>query len=636
MKAHILSIIMIVMILPAFGQVEKIRNLQQSLPSIQDSTQYVDVVNRISLLFYEQNADSTLYYGLQAREIAFRLHYAKGLADATNNLGVVFDIKGNIQLALRYYNDAYNQYTALDDSSNIVQTLMNIATVYGISGKDQKALVNFDRALLLGSRIAHDSITALVIYNYILTYPQKFSDSRKAELTERASGIATKYRDSRLKLAIQQLRADNLIANNDTEKGMRLLESTLAETLHMQLYYLSMDLLIDLGDNYFADNPEKALQFYVQALGIAEQKSYRMYAKVICKKLYDIYLSKNDHTTAFVYSQRLLKLYEEQAEIDRVSGIDYIEYAVKDQQLISQQIAADYNSKMLWLALAICFLTILSIIFLWRNWKLTRKTNDVLTLQFRQLESTTEALESSNQNYARLIKMVAHDLRNPIGGIYSLSSLILEEELSGAKLTEFVQLISESSDSCLKLIGDLLRTDFDFKESELRKEEFNLSGFLQQAVTLLAFKANEKNQQLILEESVQTMITADPDKLLRVLNNLIVNAIKFSPEGGIIEVNTERSDNGIVISVKDYGLGIPASYAPKLFDPFTPAKRKGTAGEQPFGLGLYISKQIIDAHRGRIWFESEEGKGTTFFVFLPEEKSFVGEAKIIQKDTGGN
>jgi signal transduction histidine kinase len=627
MKAQILSILMILVVLPVCGQVDKIVKLQKSLPFIQDSTQYVDVVNRISMLFYEQNADSTLYYGLRAREISFRLHYAKGLADATNNLGVVFDIKGNIQLALRYYNDAYNQYTALGDSSNVVQTLMNIATVYGISGKDQKALANFDRALTLGSQISHDSITALVIFNYLLVYPHKFNKSKKAELTEKARRIAIKYHDPRLKLAIQQLRAGLLITNNEREKGMQLLESTLASAMEMQLYYLSMDILIELGDNYFAEDPKKALQFYTRALSLAEEKSYRMYAKDICKKLYDIYLSKGDNEAAFVYSQRLIRLYEEQAEIDRFSSIDYIEYAVKDQQLISQQVEADYSSKMLWLAVAVCFLTILSIIFLWRNTRLTRKTNEVLTLQFRQLESTTEALESSNQNYAKLIKMVAHDLRNPIGGIHALSTLLQDENLTAAESAEFVQLIHESSNSCLKLIGDLLQTDFDFKESELQKREINLSGFLQQAVTLLTFRANEKNQQLILEESVQTLITADPDKLLRVLNNLIVNAIKFTPEGGIIEVNSELSNGGIVISVKDNGLGIPKEYAPKLFDPFTPSKREGTAGEQPFGLGLYISKQIIDAHRGRIWFESEEGKGTKFSVFLPEEKFLAAQVR---------
>ena len=73
----------------------------------------------------------------------------------------------------------------------------------------------------------------------------------------------------------------------------------------------------------------------------------------------------------------------------------------------------------------------------------------------------------------------------------------------------------------------------------------------------------------------------------------------------------------MIISIEDHGMGIPKAAAAKLFDPFTPFKRDGTAGERPFGLGLYISKQIVEAHRGKIWYESEEGKGATFFVFLP-------------------
>ncbi|WP_254560642.1 tetratricopeptide repeat protein [Dyadobacter diqingensis] len=228
MRAGLCCILLLgLFVLPVFGQVEKIRTLKQSLSSIKDSTQYVDAVNRISLLFYEQNADSTLYYALRAREIAFRLEYARGLADATNNMGIVFDIKGNIQLALRYYNDAYNQYTALNDSSNIVQTLMNIGSVYSVSGKDQKALVNFDKALSLGNLIAHDSITAIVIYNYVLIYPQKFTEKQKSAYIERADKISEKYHDLRLKLAVQQLRANNLIENKKKKQGVELLEQTL-------------------------------------------------------------------------------------------------------------------------------------------------------------------------------------------------------------------------------------------------------------------------------------------------------------------------------------------------------------------------------------------------------------------------
>lgn len=624
MKALYICIILLISAArPAWGQFEKIQELQKNLPAIRDSVQYVDVINRISLLFYEQNADSTLHYASLARQIALRQTYPKGVADATNNLGVVYDIKGNIQLALRYYNDAYNQYVLLADSSNIVQTLMNIAAVYSISGKDQKAVVNFDQALSLGNRIAHDSITALVIYNYILTYPQKFSATQKDLYIEKASSIAVKYKDVRLALAIDQLRADNMIANQEREKGMRLLEATMQKALNMQLFYLSMDLLIELGDHYFKDNEEKAIAFYMRALLIAGEKNYRMYARDVCRKLYQIYSARGDDSSAFIYSKRLLTLNDEQQEIDRFSGIDYIEYAVKDQQLISEQLKSQYNSQMLWLAIAVCVLTILSIIFLWRNGRLTRKTNEVLTMQFRQLESTTEALERSNHNFARLIKVVAHDLRNPIGGINALCSLMQEDDITADETREYIQLIHESSNSCLNLITDLLQTDFEFNEAELKKESIDLAPFLKQAITLLTFRANEKQQQLTLDDTTNARLTADGDKLLRVLNNLIVNAIKFTPDGGTIRVQAKKVGGGVQISIKDSGVGIPKESAARIFDPFTPSRREGTAGEQAFGLGLYISKQIVEAHGGRIWFESEEGRGTTFFVYLPEEKALL-------------
>ena len=619
MRIAIACLLLLVMMAgSALGQVEKIKRLQQKLLVIRDSTQYTDLLNRVALLFYEQNPDSTLHYALHARAIASRLGYKKGLADAGNNLGVVFDIKGNNQLALRYYNDAYNQYVALKDSSNIVQTLMNIAMVYKVSGKDQKALSNLDQALSLGNQISHDSITALVIYNYILSYPDKFDSKKKEELIDRASKISVKYRDSRLALAIQQLRADDLIAAGQVERGKELLESTLENAMKMQLYFLSMDLMIDLADNYLNSNPEKAIGLLNQALGIAEQKSYRTYAKDICKRLYDIYLEKGDKFSAFIYSQKLLQIFEQQAEIDKSSGIDYTEYAVKDQELVSQQLVSDYNTKLLWLAAAICFLTLMSILFLLRNAKLIERKNQVLRIQFSQLESASEALEKTNQNYAKLIKIVAHDLRNPIGAISSFSSLLKDENLTKEERTQFLELIQDSSDSCIKLIGDLLETDFNFNESELEKESIDLPTFLQHTVALLSFRAAEKKQQLILTEYPQAQLTADRDKLVRVLNNLIVNAIKFSPEQGVIQVSAQKTFLGVKILIKDNGVGISQHSAEKLFEPFTSSKRVGTAGEQPFGLGLYISKQILAAHRGKIWFESVEGKGTTFFIFIPD------------------
>ena len=136
-------LVFVCLLLPAtlcLAQSPEIENIQHSLPAIRDSSAYVDALNRLAMLLYEKNIDSTFYYTKKARDISDRLQYARGVADALNNLGVIYDIKGNVQLALRYYDEAHNNYEVLHDSSNIVQTLMNIASVYQESGKDEKAL----------------------------------------------------------------------------------------------------------------------------------------------------------------------------------------------------------------------------------------------------------------------------------------------------------------------------------------------------------------------------------------------------------------------------------------------------------------------------------------------------------------
>src|ERR1700744_109372 len=117
------------------AQSRELTSLKASLAHSSDSLHYVDALNRMAMLLYEKNVDSTFYYTRQARDIAGRLDYDKGKADALNNLGVFFDIKGNLQLALRYYDEGYAAYRQLKDSANCVQALMNIAMVYKEIGK---------------------------------------------------------------------------------------------------------------------------------------------------------------------------------------------------------------------------------------------------------------------------------------------------------------------------------------------------------------------------------------------------------------------------------------------------------------------------------------------------------------------
>jgi signal transduction histidine kinase len=155
-------------------------------------------------------------------------------------------------------------------------------------------------------------------------------------------------------------------------------------------------------------------------------------------------------------------------------------------------------------------------------------------------------------------------------------------------------------------------------KEKLETELTDITNELRERVKLLQFKAAEKEQRIIFDAPANHIsANVNKEKLLRVVGNLVNNAIKFSPIAGDISVRLKAGANDFTIEVEDCGIGIPDNLKDKVFDLFSEAKRYGTLGEQPFGLGLSISKQIVEAHGGKIWFNSTEGKGTTFYILIP-------------------
>ena len=599
------------------AQPDNIRSLEAQLPSIRDSARYVDAINRLAMLLYEQNADSTAWYARRAREIATRLDYNKGIADATDNLGVTADVKGNVQTALQYYNDAYNDYAALNDSSNMVQTLMNIGTVYYSDNKSEKAIEHFERAFTIGNRIKHDSIVSLLIYNYLLMYPEKWTPKTAAAAIRRAQNISTRYHDTRLLLALQQLRAGNLVAAGMRDSGIAELQRTAALAEKQGLLYMSLDILVELGDLFVHSDSAKAVGYYKHALAITEQKKFNSYAEGISQKLFDFYSARKDTALAFYYSRKVVNAFIEKQDNDRKQGFDYLDFAVKDQDLATARQRLDYNKKLFWLVTVLCAMAITIIFILWRNARLNKKTHLLLQHQYKSLEAASESLGKSNHQYARLLKVVAHDLRNPIGAIHSAGKLMIAGNQYDPAM---IKMIDETSGRCLQLISELLQTDFEIGPESLKKVPVMVDDLLQPVIDLMQFRAKDKNQSLVLKDSSygasHGTVMVDKEQMIRVLDNLLVNAIKFSPQHSTTIVSVSETSDRITISVRDEGIGIPPAIAGQLFDPFTAAKRKGTAGEQTYGLGLYICRQIMEAHGGRIWFDSAKDKGSTFFIQL--------------------
>jgi signal transduction histidine kinase len=599
--------------IPGLAQVDNIRLIESSLPAIKDSVRYVDAINRLAMLLYEQNADSTAWYAYRAREIATRIDYKQGIADATDNLGVTADVKGNTQTALHYYNDAYLDYVALKDSSNMVQTLMNIALLYSTVNKTEKAIEHYERAFAIGNKLQHDSIVSLLIYNYLLKYPERFSRQSAAEALKRAVDIAARYHDTRMLLGLEQLKADELISDGKRELGIADLQQTAESAEQQGLLYMSLDILVELGDLFAKSDSARAVGYYRHALAITEQKKFGSYSQDISQRLFDFYSAKKDTALAFFYSRKLLAAVAEKQDNERKQGFDYLDFAVKDQDLAAARQRSDYNAKLFWLAAVLCAMAIAIIFILRRNGRQKAETHMLLQNQYSSLEAASESLEKTNQQYARVLKVVAHDLRNPIGAIHSAGNIMISANEFNPGMTK---MIGEASGRCLEMINELLETDFEIKQESLKKTPVVVNHLIQPVIDLMQFRAKDKNQAIILKASSQTIVWMDKQRMTRVLDNLLVNAIKFSPEHSTITLSVSDTRDHLTISVRDEGMGIPSSIASQLFDPFTTAKRKGTAGEQTSGLGLYICKQIMEAHGGNIWFVSAEDKGSTFFVQL--------------------
>ncbi|OOQ61998.1 tetratricopeptide repeat-containing sensor histidine kinase [Mucilaginibacter pedocola] len=270
-------------------------------------------------------------------------------------------------------------------------------------------------------------------------------------------------------------------------------------------------------------------------------------------------------------------------------------------------------------SVVIVVLFVIIIILVNRNLKRTKAINKGTVLQNQQLQAALSELETLNKNYIRVMRVMAHDLRNPLSGIMGIAAMVLEEESSlSEENRHLLKIIESTSNSSLEMINELLESGLTNDSQPMEKEPHDLRALLFDSVELLQFKAKDKQQEIVfnsIDESI--MANVNYENIWRVFNNLIINAIKFSHEGGVIKVGITLHEKNILISVADNGIGIPDKDKDNVFEMFTSAKKAGTHGEQPFGLGLSISKKIIEAHGGRIWFDSKTGEGTVFFVELP-------------------
>ncbi len=244
-----------------------------------------------------------------------------------------------------------------------------------------------------------------------------------------------------------------------------------------------------------------------------------------------------------------------------------------------------------------------------------------LAAQKIAVEQHNAKLRQANEVKNHFLGIAAHDLRNPLAQIQMVSNFLLDPEtqLSPEELQLLLNDIREQARHMLALLNDLLDvTQIEAGRLDLRLEPVSMDRFLADAVRSHAQMAAPKGTHVLLVSAPAGTAHADPRRLRQVIDNLVSNAVKYSPPGSTVRVAAERTPSGWRVSVQDEGPGITLEDRPQLFQHFARLSAQPTGGEKSTGLGLAITRRVVEAHGGQIGVDSQPGQGATFWFTLPD------------------
>lgn len=236
----------------------------------------------------------------------------------------------------------------------------------------------------------------------------------------------------------------------------------------------------------------------------------------------------------------------------------------------------------------------------------------------KELE-TNQSLREANRHRAELLSTLAHEMRTPLTSIKGYSTALLEEEITLSPETrqEFLEIIDEGCDVLQDLIHDLLESSIiDTGLLRLELQPVLLPRLVKSVIDEIAH--HSQNYRFLVNFPKHfPIVDADPNRIAQVLRNLLDNAVKYSPQGGLIVVRGEVGEDEVIVSVADQGVGLAPEHLNQLFDRYFRAQLGLSLNTAGSGLGLPIAYTIVESHKGRIWAESQLGHGSTFFFTIP-------------------
>jgi len=616
LKYCLLLILLLGIKFSAYSQMNEVRYLKARLPTITDSTQYVDALNRIGFMIHIQSADSCFYYGKKAQAIANRLHYVNGQAAALLDIAITLTLKGLYSQALDNYTKSYILFNKMGNYDECVQLLMDDAITYQYLGNKAMSVKFAKRGLHESYKVRSDSVLSSVLVNYA-NLDLSLSANDVESYVEKAEKIANKYKDARTLLYIKQVRAGKLLEKGKNEEARSLILQSIAMAKVNQWEYHEMEGLNLYAQYFLADKKtDSAINCYQTIYKMALKNGYGYWQTDVLQSLLSVYETKHDINAQLQTNKLLVSALQKNNDNNSTFVGDYIAYNTAQEDLSKYKI--DFASKQLqtlWLTVLIIIIAAIAAL-LFRLYNNSRKYGRSLNLLNEKVNKQNDELHQADEFKNKLISMLAHDFRSPVASAINMMMIVRD----GDDLEEYERdMLYDSIETDMRNILLTFDNILQWIKKQLsgfvyEPQQMSVHGLLDEAATMFKDTIEIKKINLTNNAPAELNITSDKEIIQFINRNLIHNAIKFSPQEGEIVLNARHVNNELIISVEDNGTGMSPQ---KLKTLFTYTNNKIDDNKQGAGIALTICWEFINKLNGRIWAESKETGGTIFYYALP-------------------
>lgn len=654
---------------------QELDSLKMLLKSAKEDTNKVALLYKISDLSMDDN--DLLVYASASYRLALKLNYQKGIADASNNIGCAYYNKGDLLPASDYYKKSLGIRQHIKDSAGIAQSLNNLATVYEKQGQLEKAMEYYLQSLRIRESINDLNGIAILQNNISLVY-KKQGDNRLALIyAQKSLAIREKLEDIYGKamslINIGFIHQDEGNLDSALYYFKRSLSSyTQAGNAQGQAFALN-----NIGWNYDkAGNSDLALSYYLRCLELSRSIEDKLTQTACLNNISNIYLKKSELKKAEKYSRESLQLAlnigiperiknasetlskilsslgnnKEALEMhilfkqmsDSINNVEMRKAAFKKQMQYEsdkrekevallnkdkelQQKEISFQTYLRNGALLIGILLFIIGLTQYRRALNNKKYAIVLEEKNKIIEQEKEKAVRSELYKTQFLTNMSHEIRTPMHAIIGMIN-VLNQRSPRDDQSPYLKVMRKSSESLVGIINNILDiSKIEAGKIAFEKRAFSPSETLETVINLLHANALEKGIYLKADKiNLPAFVEGDQVRLTQVIINLIGNSIKFTSEGGVtisadyIQRQTDEEHSCILkFNVSDTGVGIAEDKLDKIFESFTQAEAGITRKFGGTGLGLTISKQLIELQGGSIHVTSEIGKGTTFSFIIP-------------------